>query len=173
MMQIRSEWVFDCEAQHIWPNFLQSKMDETRPILFRLGIPKPMSCKVLEGEGKVGNTRQCTTDLGTIDQRILTFEENRRLRYRMIRSTVWCRAWVGHLEDVFSLTPLGDGKTRVERRTEFKAAGWLSGLKQVALWAALRQAHVYAARNWRRLAAERARMEAGNIRAAQMAGAVQ
>ncbi|SFA96293.1 hypothetical protein SAMN03159496_01204 [Rhizobium sp. NFR07] len=169
-MQIRSEWVFDCEAQHIWPNFLQSKMDATRPILFRFGIPKPMSCKVLEGEGKVGNTRQCTTDLGTIDQRILTFEENRKLRYRMIRSTVWCRDWVGHLEDEFSLTPLDGGRTRVERQTEFKAAGWFSGLKQIALWAALRQAHVYAARNWRRLATERMRMEAGNAMAAQAAG---
>jgi hypothetical protein len=160
MMRIDSEWVFECEARHIWPNFLQSTMDETRPILFRFGIPKPMSCKVLEGEGMIGNTRQCTTDLGTIDQRILTFDENRRLRYRMIRSTVWCRDWVGHLEDEFSLTPLGDGRTRVKRQTEFKAAGWFSGLKQIALWAALRQAHVYAARNWRRLAAERKRAEA-------------
>lgn len=64
-MQIHSEWVFDCEPRHIWPNFLQSRMDDTRPILFRLGIPKPISCRVLEGAGMVGNTRQCTTDLGT------------------------------------------------------------------------------------------------------------
>lgn len=158
-MLIVSRWTFECEPRHIWPNFLHATMDRSRPLLFRLGIPKPMSCKVLEGRGAVGNTRQCTTDQGTIDQRIVAFEPDRRLRYQMIDSTVWCRNWVGHLEDEFILTPLGDGRTQVERRTEFRARGWLKPIRQIGLWVALRQAHRYAARNWRRLGSENVREE--------------
>nr|WP_254615177.1 hypothetical protein [Burkholderia pyrrocinia] len=128
-------------------------MDDTRPLLFRLGVPKPVSCRVLEGTPAVGNTRQCTTDRGTIDQRILVLDENRRLRYRMVSSTVWCRDWVGLLEDEFTLTPIEGDKTRVERRTVFSARGIIfRPVRQIGLWVALLQAHRYAARNWRRLA---------------------
>ncbi|MDS0860974.1 hypothetical protein NUV25_25010 [Burkholderia pseudomultivorans] len=79
-------------------------------------------------------------------------DHNRRLRYRMIASTVWCRDWVDLLEDEFTLTPIDDGNTRVERRTVFRARGFLKPVRQLGLWLALRQAHWYAARNWRRLA---------------------
>lgn len=161
-MLIKSKWTFDCSPEHVWPHFLHAKMDHTRPPLFRLGVPKPISCKVLEGDGAVGNTRQCTTDRGTIDQQILVCEENQRLRYRMIRSTVWCRTWVGALEDEFMLTPLEGNRTAVERRTEFRAAGRFRLLKQIALWAALRQAHIYASRNWRRLSLARKQKEGLN-----------
>ncbi|SDO46818.1 hypothetical protein [Phyllobacterium sp. OV277] len=154
-MIIRSEWVFDCEPQHIWPHFLHAKMDNTRPFLFRFGVPKPMSCRVLEDRAAVGNTRQCTTDRGTINQRILILDENRQLQYKMQESTVWCRDWVGYLEDTFTLTPLPGGRTRVERTTRFGAAGALRPLKQLGLWVSLRQAHAYASRNWRRLAYQR------------------
>ncbi|MBP0617059.1 SRPBCC family protein [Jiella mangrovi] len=154
-MRLHSEWVFPCEPEDIWPHFTKARMDDTRPLMFCFGIPKPMSCKVLEGEASVGRTRQCTTDRGTIDQRILVFEPNRRLAYRMIASTVWCRNWVGHLEDEFTLTPLGGGQTRVERTTTFEARGMLRIIRRLGLLIALKQAHAYAARNWRRLAQER------------------
>lgn len=151
-MKIRSHWIFDCSPDHVWPHFLHARMDDTRPFLFRLGIPKPMSCRVLEGRPAVGHTRQCTTDRGTIDQRILVLEPGRKLVYRMVDSTVWCRDWVGLLEDEFTLTPLGDGRTRVARRTTFRARGSFRLPRQAGLWLALKQAHRYAARNWRRLA---------------------
>ena len=126
-MEIHSQWTFDCRPEHVWPHFLHARMDDTRPLLFRLGVPKPVSCRVLEGVPAVGNTRQCTTDRGTIDQRILVLDEPRRLRYRMVASTVWCRDWVGLLEDEFTLTPIEGGRTRVERRTVFSARGLFAG----------------------------------------------
>ncbi|MGH8778477.1 hypothetical protein [Paraburkholderia sp.] len=155
-MQIRSKWIFECEPQHVWPHFLHARMDASRPLLFRLGIPKPMSCRVLEGIPAVGNTRQCTTDRGTIDQRILQLERNRLLQYQMQNSTVWCRAWVGKLVDTFTLEALDDHRTLVRRTTEFDAAGPgpLKTLRLIGLWVALSQAHRYAAKNWRRLAQE-------------------
>jgi hypothetical protein len=153
-MQIESQWIFDASPESIWPHFFKAKMDHTRPFLFRLGVPKPISCCVLEGNPTLGNTRQCTTDRGTINQRIVELEANRRLSYRMLESTIWCREWVGHLKDTFTLMPRSDGKTEVRRITEFGAAGRFKALKELALMLALRQAHRYAARNWRRLAGE-------------------
>lgn len=154
-MQLHSSWIFDCDARHIWPHFFHAKMDDRRPFLFRLGIPKPMSCKVLEGSANVGNTRQCTTDLGTINQRIEMCDENETLRYRMQESTVWCGDWVDVLVDEFTLTPLGDNRTRVERKTTFKTKGHLRLLKRLGMRIALGQAHRYASTNWRRLAMAR------------------
>ena len=153
-MQLHSTWIFNCAPHHIWPHFLHAKMDNTKPLLFRLGVPKPVSCKVLEGPGALGNTRQCTTDRGTIDQRILDYVPNQKLRYRMIASTVWCQHWIGKLEDEFTLVPVGENATRVERRSDFTADGWLAPIKQLALWLALKQAHRYASKNWRRLSSE-------------------
>ena len=154
MMKLQSQWVFECLPGHVWPHFFKARMDESRPFLFRLGVPKPLSCRVLEGTPAVGKTRQCTTDKGTINQRILVLEPNRRLTYRMQESTIWCRAWVGHLEDTFTLTLRPDGRTDVRRSTDFSAAGRFKFLKMISLWIALRQAHAYASKNWRRLAAE-------------------
>jgi len=70
-MRIRSSWVIDCLPEDVYPHFFSASMDDSYPFAFRLGIPKPLSCKVLEGEPRVGNTRQCTTDRGYIRQEIV------------------------------------------------------------------------------------------------------
>ncbi|MGI9270808.1 MAG: hypothetical protein ACR2QT_03470 [Woeseiaceae bacterium] len=129
-------------------------MDDTYPIAFRLGIPKPLSCKVLEGEARVGNTRQCTTDQGYIQQEIVELVENRKLVYQMRDTNVWCRKWVSFLEDTFLLEPEEGERTRVRRITEFRGVKSIPILSPLALWFSLRQAHSYAAKNWRRLALE-------------------
>jgi hypothetical protein len=153
-MQITSEWIFDASPDSLWPHFFNATMDHTRPFLFRFGIPKPLSCRVLEGFPAIGHTRQCITDRGTIDQRILVLEPSRQVSYEMQSSTIQRRAWVGHLKDTFTLMPRADGRTKVQRMAEFSAAGSFRAVKELALGLALHQAHRYAARNWRRLAAE-------------------
>lgn len=150
-MKIQSSWEFDCLPEDIYPHFFSAKMDDTYPLAFRLGIPKPLSCKVLEGEPKVGNTRQCTTDKGYIRQEIIELEENRKLVYQMRETNVWCRSWVKYLQDTFLLEPIGQDKTRVRRITEFEGVTSIPVLSTLALWFSLRQAHRYASRNWRRL----------------------
>lgn len=153
-MNIQSSWVFDCLPEDIYPHFFSAKMDDTYPIAFRLGIPKPLSCKVLEGEPKVGNTRQCTTDRGYIRQEIVELEQDRKLVYQMRETNVWCRKWVSFLQDTFLLEPIGDGGTRVRRITEFRGVTSIPVLSTLALWFSLRQAHRYAAKNWRRLSSD-------------------
>jgi len=99
---------------------MKATMDDTYPLAFRLGIPKPLSCKVLKGEPKVGNTRQCTTDKGYIQQDIVELVENTRLVYQMKDSNIWCKDWVSFLQDSFMLQAIDDNKTQVTRITEFK-----------------------------------------------------
>lgn len=155
-MKIKSSWVFDCQPTDIYPHFFCAKMDDTYPLAFRLGIPKPLSCKVLEGTPKVGHTRQCTTDKGFIRQNITELEDNAKLVYQMKESNVWCRNWVSFLQDSFILTFIANDKTQVTRITEFKGVTSIPILSTLALWFSLKQAHRYASKNWRRLSAQTA-----------------
>ncbi len=153
-MRIMSSWEFNCLPEDIYPNFFCATMDDSYPFAFHLGIPKPLSCTVLEGEPKIGNTRQCTTDRGYIRQRIVELEENRKLVYRMQESDVWCKNWVSIFQDHFLLQPLGNDHTKVIRITEFHGVKHLPLVSSFALWFSLKQAHKYAAKNWLRLAKE-------------------
>ncbi|RZV37777.1 MAG: hypothetical protein EX272_04600 [Chromatiales bacterium] len=153
-MKIQSSWVFDCAPGDIYPHFFSAHMDDSYPIAFRLGIPKPLSCKVLEGEPKVGNTRQCTTDRGYIRQEIVELVADRKLVYEMRDTNVWCRKWVSFLQDTFLLEPIDGDRTRVSRVTEFSGVRSIPVVSTLALWFSLRQAHRYAAKNWRRLSTE-------------------
>lgn len=153
-MKIHSSWVFECLPEDIYPNFFNASMDNSYPLAFRLGIPKPLWCKVLEGEPKVGHTRQCTTDKGYIRQTIIELEENRRLVYQMKESNVWCRNWVGFLQDSFILSPINESQTKVVRITEFRGVRHLPVISTLALWFSLKQAHQYASKNWRRLSSQ-------------------
>lgn len=155
-MQIESRWIFDCDPEHIWPCFLSATMDDHRPLMFRMGIPKPVSCRLLDTDLAVGAIRQCTTERGTSDQAILDFQENRRLHYRMVNSSMPLGHWIGKLEDTFTLTPLGGRRTAVGRRTVFTAKSPVAFFKQIGIAVFLKQTHNYAARNWRRLSYERA-----------------
>ena len=153
-MRLRSEWYFDCEPRHIWPHFLKAEMDSARPWMFRFGMPKPVSCRLVENEIAVGGTRRCTTERGVSDQKILSFTDGRRLHYRMINSSMPMSHWIDTLEDTFSLEPVAPGLTLVVRQTTFKAKGWFGFLRGLAIMLFLKQTHIYAARNWRRLAYE-------------------
>ena len=161
-MKIHSSWVFDCHPEDVYPHFFSATMDETYPLAFRLGIPKPLSCKVLEGEAKVGNTRQCTTDKGYIRQEIVELIQDRKLVYEMRETNVWCRNWVSFLQDTFLLESIDGGKTRVQRITEFKGVPSIPIISTLALWFSLRQAHRYAAKNWRRLSSDVKRQRTGS-----------
>jgi hypothetical protein len=164
-MKIESSWIFDCLPEDIYPNFFCAEMDDTYPLAFRLGIPKPMSCKVLEGEPKIGHTRQCTTDKGYIRQNIVELEENRKLVYEMKESNVWCKNWVSFLQDSFILIPVKDNQTKVVRITVFHGVKNIPLFSTIALWFSLHQAHRYASKNWRRLGMQAKLMRVSTVHA--------
>ncbi len=162
-MKIESSWTFDCLPEDVYSHFFCAEMDDTYPIAFRFGIPKPLSCKVLEGEPKIGNTRQCTTDKGYIRQNIIELQENSKLVYQMTDSNVWCKDWVSFLQDTFILEAIENQQTYVKRITEFKGVKYIPMLSTLALWFSLKQAHKYAAKNWRRLSSQSKSSRLGNV----------
>lgn len=150
-MKIGSSWIFDCLPEDIYPHFFCSTMDNSYPLAFRHGIPKPISCKVLEGEAKIGNTRQYTTDKGYIQQNIIELEENHPLVNQIKDNNVWCINRVSFLQDSFMLEKLGNNKTRGKRVTELKGVIHIPVISTIALWFSLKQAHRYASNKWCRL----------------------
>ena len=162
-MRLRSEWYFDCEPHHIWPHFLKAEMDDERPLMFRFGVPKPVRCEIVDSKLSVGATRRCTTEGGTSDQEILSITDGRRLHYKMISSSMPKSHWLEALEDTFSLEFVAPGLTLVVRDTRFTATGALWVFKEIAILVFLKQTHLYAARNWRRLAYELAARDGRHV----------
>ena len=151
-MQITSTVDIDAPPDRIYPLFLQAQMDDRVPMAFRFGLPKAMSCSIIQGDGGVGSIRRCITTRGFMDQRIETAEPDRHFAYRLIDSDYWGQPFIGHVADDITLTPLADGRTRVRRVTSFDAKGLLKLPGRVIMRQGFRHAHRYANENWQRLA---------------------
>ncbi len=90
-----------------------SRMDLAAPWPFRFGVPRPRQCSLPEGSGGVGRTRECQSDQGTIDQRIIEWEEPRRLCFVMERTDLFFRDCVNYISDTFDLEPTLSSGTRI------------------------------------------------------------
>ncbi len=109
--------------------------------LFRLGIAMPVSA-TLDGEG-VGAVRRCRFTTGDFVEPITVWEPERRLAFDVaeqplpLRELSWRSIAPPHLDvgfrsvrGEFRLTPLADGRTRLEGRTWY-----VLDLQPVAYWA--------------------------------------
>ena len=67
-MKVKTTYKFNANAEDLWPLLFGSKMDTKKPCYLLFGLPKPMECKLENGEGGVGKSRQCISDKGTIQQ---------------------------------------------------------------------------------------------------------
>ena len=108
---------------------------------------------------------------GACDLRILEFSEHQRLYHRMVNSSMPLSHWIASLEDMFTLTPIGDGRTRVGRLTRCTATGPMAFIKEIGISIFFRETHAYAARDWRRLSHERAERQDATVAARTAIGA--
>lgn len=152
-MVVRTMWYFSQPPEVIWPLLCNSRMEPTTSCLFGLGLPQPQQCRLPDGQGGVGSTRQCISDRGVVEQTILVWEESRHLAFSMDRSDLYFRSCVISIVDDFELTLTPQGGTRATRTTSVQVIGWFRWLKQMALWVGLKQIHRFVFRNWQRLAA--------------------
>ena len=120
--------------------------------LFGLGVPRPEECRLPEGKGGEGSTRQCVSNQGTIDQRILEWREPNRLRFRMEKTDMFFRRWVTGVEDAFDLESTAAGGTSIVRTTRVTIEGRCRVVKSAALWIALKRVHRFVFKNWQRSA---------------------
>ena len=144
---VRTQRTFRCAPRVVWPLLCDSKMDRSSAILFKLGVPQPLECRLPEGRGGVGSERECVSDQGVVHQRILEWVPDSRLAFRMEWTDLPSARSISSIEDSFDLLPLG-AKVRVVRTTRVGVLGRYSVLKRFALIIGLRQVHRYVYRNW-------------------------
>lgn len=135
----------------MWSLLCNSRMDDTTTLLFRLGVPHPVRCRVPDGHGGVGSERECESDRGIVHQRILEWEPEKRLTIRMERTDLGIQKYVREMVETFDLVGISGG-VRVTRTTRVWTHGRFRTLKKMVLYFGLKQVHWYVFRNWRRLA---------------------
>jgi hypothetical protein len=128
----------------IWSRLCDAQMPATTPCEFRLGVfspPRPLACELPTGVGGVGATRRCVSDRGTVIQRITAWSVDERLAFELVSEDAGLGAHVREMRDVFELTSLPGGATRLTRTTELVPAGPCPRLRGLALSLALRRVH--------------------------------
>ncbi|MBM81029.1 MAG: hypothetical protein CMJ78_10605 [Planctomycetaceae bacterium] len=129
-------------------------MEETKSCLFGLGVPQPEQCRLPEGPGGVGSTRQCISDKGMIEQLILVWDEPLRLSFKMERTDIYFRKCVEEIVENFELVAIDEKTTKITRTTNVKLKGFLVSVKSLFLFVGLKKVHRFVFKNWRQLAAE-------------------
>ena len=124
-MMVRTAWRFHQPPEIIWPLLCNSRMQPAASCLFGLGLPQPMQCRLPDGDGGVGSTRQCISGRSTIEQTILVWEKPHRLAFSMDRSDLYFRSCVPSIVDDFELVPTPEGDIRrVSSRPARRLPAW-------------------------------------------------
>jgi len=149
-MRVRTSILINKPPAEVWPLLCSSRMDSRVPWLFRLGIPKPVECRLPDGAGGVGARRQCISDRGVIHQRITHWEEQRLLRFEMEETTLYFRPCVTAILEELTLEPVEYGRTRLTRTTDVTVSGAVSFVKALVLSMGIKCVHRYVFKNWAR-----------------------
>jgi hypothetical protein len=127
----------------VWPLLCGAAMTLPPPLLFRLGIPRPVECRL----GEDGQTRECVTDRGRVSQRILERRPPELLAFERVTDTAGLDFWLRSMKDTFLLEPTPEGMI-LTRRTEVDPRGCAGPLLRFAL----PLIHHYVHRNMKALA---------------------
>jgi len=149
-MRVRTSTIIDKSPAVVWPLLCSSRMDPRVPCVFRLGIPKPVECRLPDGVGGVGARRQCVSDRGIVHQRITHWEEQKILRFRMEDTTLYFRPCVTAIVEEFTLELVDGDRTRLTRTTDITVTGVASFAKALVMCAGMRFVHRYVFKNWSR-----------------------
>jgi hypothetical protein len=129
--------------ERVWPLLCRATLTLPAPLLFRLGLPRPVACRL----GKDGRTRECVTDRGRVVQRIVERRAPERLAFERVSDTAGLERWVRSMKDTFILEEL-EGGMRLTRRTEIAPRVCAGPLLRIALPVI----HRYVNRNFKLLA---------------------
>ena len=152
-MRVITSVVLPKPPEEVWPLLCSSRMDPNIPCLFRLGIPKPVECRLPDGGGGVGERRQCISDRGMINQRITHWESPSLLRFQMEDTTLYFRPCVNSITEEFRLLPGPHSTTQITRTTTIQVTGFAKGIKGLIMCLGMKFVHRYVFTNWSRLLA--------------------
>ena len=148
---IRTRHTFAANAKVVWPLLCSSKMEHPNGLLFKLGVPQPLECRLPEGRGGVGSERECVSNQGVVRQRILIWEPEHRLSFRMETTNLRSARSITGIEESFLLDPAAMGVV-VTRSTTVHVGGRFRFFRKIGLAVGLKQVHRTVFRNWERLA---------------------
>ena len=155
-MIVKTRWRFAQTPEQVWPLLCNSRMERTSSCLFGLGVPRPQQCRLPEGPGEKGSTRQCISDQGIIEQEILVWDEPQQLTFCMRKTDLFFKKCVPSIVEDFQLVSLPGGGTQATRTTTLEVTGWFRWAKMALLWLGLKKVHRFVFRNWVRLAGQSA-----------------
>jgi len=127
----------------VWPLLCGATMRLPPPLLFRLGVPLPVECRL----GTDGETRECVTRRGRVRQRFLERRAPEVLSFERTDDSAGLRRWIRSMKDTFRLEETAGG-TRLTRRSEVEPRFWALPFLGIALPAI----HRYVNRNFKALA---------------------
>ena len=151
-MKVITSRYFSASSQQLWPLLFHSKMDEKQPCFFLCGLPKPLECRLVDDEGKVGATRECISDKGVIRQRIQEWEPNRKLKFELKETSLYFGPLVKSIVETFEIQKMEEGGSNLHRTTEFVVRKGFQPVLTLPMMIGLKAIHRYVFRNWRRLA---------------------
>ena len=164
---VRTAIEIDAPPERVWSNLIAfpaiSKPEEW---LFRLGVAYPILATI-DGRG-VGAVRRCQFSTGTFVEAVDLWEEARRLSFSVAvqppplkelspYSDLHPRHLDGYLEPrqaEFRLTPIGNGRTRLEGRSTYRSALWPAEYWQLWSDAIIHRVHARVFRQIKRLSEE-------------------
>ena len=130
----------------VWPLLCGATMTLPAPLLFRLGVPRPVACQL----GSDGETRECVTHRGRVRQRILKRRAPEVLSFERTDDSAGLRRWIRSMRDTFRLEETAGGM-RLTRRSELEPRFWAVPFLGIALPAI----HRYVNRNFKAIAEQR------------------
>lgn len=129
-----------------------SKMDTDVPCKAMFGLPKPVECRLKDGEGGIGAKRECVSDKGTIQQRILEWIPGQTLSFELEETDIYFGPCVQSIVETFQLQPVSPAKTTITRITVFKLKPYANPFLIIPMSLGLKSIHKYVFKNWQRIA---------------------
>jgi len=165
LFAVRTTIEVDALPETVWQDVVSfPKLAEPQEWLFRLGVAYPTAAKI-EGKGP-GALRHCIFSTGEFLEPIEVWEEPRLLRFAVVQNPAPMQEWspygtihAPHLQGFlvsergqFLLTPLPDGKTRIEGTTWYRHHMWPAGYWKLWSDAIIHRIHLRVLKHIKRLA---------------------
>jgi hypothetical protein len=153
-LTVRTRWRLPRTPDKVWPLLTKSRMEPECSVLFLLGVPEPQECRLPDGQGGVGSRRECVSDQGVVEQRILEWDEPRTLSFRAERTDLGFKNHVTEIVERFELVPDGPGATLATRTTQVRLRDPWAFLRRIMLAIGLKKVHRFVFGNWERACRE-------------------
>jgi hypothetical protein len=108
---------FDASPEAVWNQLkAMDRVAVEKHWLMKAGLPVPVACRLDRDQERVGGTRTCYFERGSIEETITIWDPPRRMRFNIVRSGMPGRHWLGFRDAEYVLEPDSTG-TRVSRST--------------------------------------------------------